>query len=271
MSFSSSLRPHARWARFLVCRLWSRRLTEPPRPCVGDTVSCEGGGFSERSPSLALPPEEQLEISLSLPPNLRPHARWAQFPVCRLWSRRLTEPPRPANMPRPFEATHSSKPPLKGEVSAVGGRRGSVPPRRMVAAALSAAVTSHKLIGDTPHSQAEPPMKYRTKPNASRSSGVGGLGGEGLLSEKPPLPPASPPQSLFGWGSGGGGFSLEKLPPPESPQHLPYLFVKDQIGASVHGGRVAVDEDEMSAAEIAQKTWAGYTVRLVPATISVSA
>ena len=34
-------------------------------------------------------------------------------------------------------------------------------------------------------------------------------------------------------------------------------FVKDQIGASVHGGRVAVDENKMSAAEIAQKTCGG--------------
>ncbi len=31
-----------------------------------------------------------------------------------------------------------------------------------------------------------------TNPNASRSSGERGLGGEGLLSEKPPLPPESP-------------------------------------------------------------------------------
>ena len=159
-------------------------------------------------PLLALPPEERLEISLSLPPSLRPHARWARFLVCRLWSRRLTEPPRPANMPRPFEATHTSKPPLKGEVSAVGGRRGSVPPRRMVAAALSAAVTSRKPIGDTPHSQAEPTPKKHTNPNASRSSGVGGLGGEGLLSEKPPLPPASPQHRL---SSGGGPGEVASL------------------------------------------------------------
>ncbi len=37
-----------------------------------------------------------------------------------------------------------AKPPLKGEVPALGGRRGSVHPRRKVAAALSAAVTTTK-------------------------------------------------------------------------------------------------------------------------------
>ena len=35
----------------------------------------------------------------------------------------------------------------------------------------------------------------RVNPNPSRSSGERGLGGEGLLSEKPPLPPESPPSS----------------------------------------------------------------------------
>ena len=62
--------------------------------------------------------------------------------------------------------------------------------RWQVAAALSAAVTTPKPIGDRPHSQAEPSPKKRTLPNASCSSGERGLGGEGLLSEKPPLPPA---------------------------------------------------------------------------------
>ncbi len=101
-----------------------------------------------------------------------------------------------------------------------------MPTRRMSAAALSAAVDSNQFIGDAPHSQAEPSLKKRTPPNASRSSGERGLGGEGkdshsrqwrlsmavflnrnkrplaapievaeLLSEKPPLPPESPAHS----------------------------------------------------------------------------
>ena len=37
---------------------------------------CEGGGFSERSPSLALPPEERLGIGLCVSSDLRAHARW---------------------------------------------------------------------------------------------------------------------------------------------------------------------------------------------------
>ena len=58
---------------------------------------CEGGGFSERSPSLTLPPEERLGIGLSFLSNLRAHEGWARFLVLGLRSRRLTEPPRPAN------------------------------------------------------------------------------------------------------------------------------------------------------------------------------
>ena len=65
----------------------------------------------------------------------------------------------------------------------------------MGAAALSAAVTLLKPIGDSPNAQAEPSQKKSTLPNASRSSGERGLGGEALLSEKRPLPPESPSPS----------------------------------------------------------------------------
>ena len=68
----------------------------------------------------------------------------------------------------------------------------------LVAAALSAAVTLLKPIGDTPNAQAEPSQKKSTPSNAKRSSGERGLGGEALLSEKRPLPPESlvrPPPS----------------------------------------------------------------------------
>ena len=54
-----------------------------------------------------------------------------------------------------------------------------------------------------------------TNPNASRSSGERGLGGEGLLSEKPPLPPESPvTPRLFGEGARGRGASLQRSSPP---------------------------------------------------------
>ena len=61
-------------------------------------------------------------------------------------------------------------------------------PRWLVAAALSAAVTSTKPQETAPNSQAEPSQKKSTPPNANRSSGERGLGGEALLSEKRPLP-----------------------------------------------------------------------------------
>ena len=60
------------------------------------------------------------------------------------------------------------------------------------AAALSAAATSTKPQETAPNAQAEPSQKKSTPPNANRSSGERGLGGEALLSEKRPLPPESP-------------------------------------------------------------------------------
>ncbi len=51
------------------------------------------------------------------------------------------------------------------------------------------------------------------KPNASRSSGERGLGGEGLLSEKPPLPPEFPPPlSSLEEGARGRGLFCRKVP-----------------------------------------------------------
>ena len=89
---------------------------------------CEGGGFSERSsatsigaaygrlfrlrktamlsrhwrlwlsfPSLALPPEERLALELVISAGLVPPERGGDSLAIWLWSRRLTEPPRPAN------------------------------------------------------------------------------------------------------------------------------------------------------------------------------
>ena len=90
---------------------------------------CEGGGFSEEKPppSRSLPkrrfggdaggeaaslreaplpqtpsPEEWMGIGLCVPTDLCAHAAWARFPVAWLWSRRLTEPPRPAYVLRKF-------------------------------------------------------------------------------------------------------------------------------------------------------------------------
>ena len=40
---------------------------------------CEGGGFSERSPSLALPPEERLAFGAHASSDLVPPVRWARL------------------------------------------------------------------------------------------------------------------------------------------------------------------------------------------------
>ena len=84
-----------------------------------------------------------------------------------------------------------AKPPLKGEVPAIGGRRGSSPTPRTVAAALSAAVTTTPKQETAPNSQgrASPKESSSLFPTALRERGSGG---EGLLSEKPPLPQSLP-------------------------------------------------------------------------------
>ena len=112
----------------------------------------------------------------------------------------------------------SSHTPIAGKpmARAIGFPAIQFPQRRMSAAALSAAVDSTKSIGEELHSQAEPSKQKRPNPNASRSSGERGLGGEGLLSEKPPLPPESPHRNLFGREREGGDFSSEK----SSPSHM---------------------------------------------------
>ena len=72
--------------------------------------------------------------------------------------------------------------------------------------------TQPSRIGDRPTSQAEPPPKKRPNSNASRSSGERGLGGEALLSEKRPLPPASPYPSSLGEGARWRGLLYREVP-----------------------------------------------------------
>ena len=55
---------------------------------------CEGGSFSERSSSLALPPEERLALGGVASAGLVPPEGWARFLASWLCPRRLTEPPR---------------------------------------------------------------------------------------------------------------------------------------------------------------------------------
>ena len=56
--------------------------------------------------------------------------------------------------------------------------------------------------------------KEKHNSTANCSSGERGLGGEGLLSEKPPLPPAFPRSTVFPGGSAREGAFLQKGPLP---------------------------------------------------------
>ena len=113
-----------------------------------------------------------------------------------------------------------AKPPLKGEVPAHGGRRGSSPHAAKVAAALSAAVTT------TQQQEKSPPLRRnqlrrkapRQTPAALREKGSGE---EGLLSEKPP-PPQNPPspRTSLEEGARGRGLFFRKGPSLASPLNL---------------------------------------------------
>ena len=71
----------------------------------------------------------------------------------------------------------------------------TVHPRKQVAAALSAAVTSTNLQGIALTSQAEPPMQ-KSLPQSPATLRERGSGGEALLLEKRPLPQNLPSTSL---------------------------------------------------------------------------
>ena len=105
-----------------------------------------------------------------------------------------------------------AKPPLKGEVPAIGVRRGSSPTPRTVAAALSAAVTTTKQQETAPQLTAAYCMEEKPTRTAAALREKGS-GEEGLLSEKPP-----PPQNLrlfpssFREGARGRGLFYRKGP-----------------------------------------------------------
>ena len=93
-----------------------------------------------------------------------------------------------------------------------------------VAAALSAAVTTTKLIGDAPNSQAEPTPKKRSNPNASYSSGEG-VWGRGASLREAVSPPEFPPKKrLSGREREGGGLSTERPPPSHTSSLLRISF-----------------------------------------------
>ena len=98
-----------------------------------------------------------------------------------------------------------AKPPLKGEVPAIGGRRGSFPQRRQVTIPIVDAPTLRRN-----HLCRSPQVKRQ--PLFGRE----GSGGRGASLREAASPPSVPPKPrLFRRGPGGGGFSTEKHPPPE--------------------------------------------------------
>ncbi len=149
------------------------------------TGVCEGGSFSERSSSLALPPEERLAFGLAASASLVPPERLVRGPAARLWSRRLTEPPRPCGV------GERTLPPACGGYLPFQGRL--YRKRRQKAPSAERAVSRrdhNHAIGNRTNLSGGPKLEEPPNSNASRSSGGGP--GEGLLSEKPP-PPEFPP------------------------------------------------------------------------------
>ena len=130
-----------------------------------------------------------------------------------------------------------AKPPLKGEVPAKRaegfrlpapqGRGGSVSRRDHYQVYRRATALS----GGTTYAEAH-------KPNASRSSGERGLGGEALLSEKRPLPPASPCIVSSG-GSAREGLLSEKPPPSHTPARFLFPAALRERGS---GGEALLSE-----------------------------
>ena len=87
------------------------------------------------------------------------------------------------------------------------------------------------LSGETTYAEA-------ANPNASRSSGERGLGGEALLSEKRPLPPAFPhPTVSSGREREGGELLYREAPLPRIP--LQYICPRKRVSVMEVGGAFA--------------------------------
>ena len=121
-----------------------------------------------------------------------------------------------------------AKPPLKGEVPAICGRRGSFPHAAKVAAALSAAVTTAKLQETAPNEQAAYQLGGRANSNRQPLFGRRGLGRRGF-SQRSRLLPRISPRISSGGGPGEGLLYREAASPG-----VPYL-PKLSRSISCHG------------------------------------
>ena len=182
-----------------------------------------GGGFSERSPSSPDPFSRRAAgARVGCFCGVGSACEYIRSPKTWLWSRRLTEPPRPANYR-----------PRRGRRFPKGDRKAlwSCPQRRNPLRVRRRGPTPHgrggsvsrrdhnRLAGNRAQLAWAHKSEGSVKPIPSCSSG--GSAREGLLSEKPPPSHTSHiPYSQLLFRRGGLGerrFSREAASPPESP------------------------------------------------------
>ena len=218
------VRAHASWTRFSVLGLWSRRLTEPPRPAnAGLQPSCKMSGPKgwRRSRHKLLfracraRPKDGARLAALRPPfgNLCPPSscNCSISNVSR--SRRLCQPPRPQPSLSEIAPNSQAEPSQKKQS-----------PR--TPAALREQGSGEE--GKDSHSR-QWRLSMAVFLNRNKRPQAAPIEVAELLSEKPPLPPESPHRNLFGKEREGGDFSEEKSPPSHKilftcfPQSLPQL------------------------------------------------
>ena len=84
--------------RGLLCREAPSLALPSEETSLGGDSGGEAASLREAPLPQTPSPEEWLGIGLCFPSDLCAHASWGRFPVIWLRSRRLTEPPRPANV-----------------------------------------------------------------------------------------------------------------------------------------------------------------------------
>ena len=186
---------------------------------------------------------------MTFPADLRTHARWAWFPVSWLWSRRLTEPPRPCGV----KETEPLRPlrghlPFQGRLCVEAYPKGSLcggssPPRQSLHTPIAGKPMAHAIGFPAIHFPQAPHVRggsvsrrghnqvYRrttalsggttyaeaTNSNAIRSSGEG-VWGRGASLREAASPPESPCRKSLREGARGRGLLYQRSP-------LPRIFI----------------------------------------------
>ncbi len=205
MSFPSSLCAHASWARSLVSELWSRRLTEPPRP-----ANVEERKFFYRQYRTNELVRRRMNFSSDAMADFEGLLE-VNRKICKQQMAEKASPTLPTNCAvLPISSTIR----CRGWSPSFCGRRQRVAAESpqlcgalhwQVAAALSAAVTTTKQQETTLQLAAAYCMEEKTTRTAATLR-ERGSGGEALLLEKRPLPqnlsrlPLYIFLALLGWG-----------------------------------------------------------------------